>query len=670
MLRLTCLLATILLLFCFVSCHQSQRTETEEVAYWNHRFADSAHRILYAQEDSGDAFRFYDSSLQAAATTDLYPYATRYWLAANYHYFFTQDNSATARYIDSALSLFHTPALRNQYPRTYVGFLIFGGDIAFRLQQYRKANEYYFKAKKLADALLDPCERKAFHYSIAMVLFHQQNYNESKNFFKQAFDLQATCAPQTTANALQQQEIQSNIGLCYTELKNFDSAMIHFNKALQIANQYKDSFGTVVMDKIYGVIYGHKGAIALAKGNLQKAEQLKRKSIELNDKEGYEVEHAQRMKLQLIDVYYSRGDVDSMSKLHNELAPTIGSSNPKTQMKWLRSKGSYFDQINQADSALFYYQQYYWLMDSVSVAQKELIAADVATQLSEKEKELQIALLKNDQHITLISLWVTIIFSGMAVSILYLIYQNYRRSKKNLTISLALNEEIRQQKAAREEEAKQQHKLITEAVIQAQESERSVIGLELHDNINQVLTTVKLHNEMLLEGIGDPKVILPRTLNYLQNCINEIRGLSKRLSAPTLGKISLEESVKDLIDSIDLTSKVRINRQISGMELGCLNQDIHIGIYRILQEQINNILKHAEATEVTIKLERRENFIHLLITDNGKGFQVHTSRNGIGLMNMRTRAENLSGTFEINSKPGKGCCVEVVVPCMPEPCTN
>jgi signal transduction histidine kinase len=352
------------------------------------------------------------------------------------------------------------------------------------------------------------------------------------------------------------------------------------------------------------------------------------------------------------------------------LSPFIPAGDRKMQMQWHRLKGNFFEERKRADSALFYLKRFYAMRDSVSDEQANLTAADVARQMREKEQALQIAMLKQEHRITLISLFVTIVFSCMALAILYLIYQNFRRNKKSLAVSLALNEEVRRQKTAREEEAKQRHKLITEAVIQAQENERSLIGLELHDNINQVLTTVKLHNEMLLEGIGDPKAILPRTLHYLQNCINEIRGLSKRLSAPTLGKISLEESVKDLIDSINLTSKVKISRQFSGLENETLSQDLHIGIYRILQEQLNNVLKHADASEVNIHLERCENKIRLCITDNGKGFVVQNSKNGIGLMNMQTRAENLSGTFTVHSKPGHGCKVEVVVPCFPAPCSN
>jgi signal transduction histidine kinase len=94
---------------------------------------------------------------------------------------------------------------------------------------------------------------------------------------------------------------------------------------------------------------------------------------------------------------------------------------------------------------------------------------------------------------------------------------------------------------------------ITAAIIETQEKERSQLGLELHDNVNQVLTTIKLYNEMLLDGLGDQKDILTRSIKHLQNCINEIRSISKRLSAPTLGAITLDSSIRELIQSISLT---------------------------------------------------------------------------------------------------------------------
>jgi tetratricopeptide (TPR) repeat protein len=78
--------------------------------------------------------------------------------------------------------------------------LLFGGQIAYRLNQYSKANEYYFRAKKLGDSHLNPCERTPFYYSIAMVLYHQQNYSASLKYFKQAYSLQETCSPQNNCS--------------------------------------------------------------------------------------------------------------------------------------------------------------------------------------------------------------------------------------------------------------------------------------------------------------------------------------------------------------------------------------------------------------------------------------------------------------------------------------
>jgi len=88
-------------------------------------------------------------------------------------------------------------------------------------------------------------------------------------------------------------------------------------------------------------------------------------------------------------------------------------------------------------------------------------------------------------------------------------------------------------------------------------------------------------------------------------------------------------------------------------------------VYRILQEQLNNILKHAEASEVIVRIEQKAGKLELSVTDNGKGFAVHSRKAGIGLLNMQTRAESLNGTFQLESQPGRGCKVAVVLPCQP-----
>lgn len=228
-------------------------------------------------------------------------------------------------------------------------------------------------------------------------------------------------------------------------------------------------------------------------------------------------------------------------------------------------------------------------------------------------------------------------------------------NSRDVTDRIALQEEL-------ERRSKEIQKEMTAAVIKAQESERAQLGQELHDNVNQVLTTVKLYNEMLRDGIGSPKELIDKAIYHLQGCINEIRSISKRLSAPTLGHISLQDSIKELVESINLIRRVNIIYTIDGYVNTKVSQELHLAVYRIVQEQLNNILKYAEASFASIEISVKDHALSLVIKDDGKGFDMSQKMEGIGITNMKSRAENLNGTFHIESAPGQGCLVKVSIP--------
>ena len=211
-------------------------------------------------------------------------------------------------------------------------------------------------------------------------------------------------------------------------------------------------------------------------------------------------------------------------------------------------------------------------------------------------------------------------------------------------------------------EQRERQNKITAATLKAQEFERSVVSQELHDNVNQVLTTVKLYTEMVRDGVVNAGAVLDKSIGLLQDSINEIRSLSKRLSAPSLGKIRLAESVKELLDAIAATRKFSVTvdtRAVANLEV---SQELHLAVYRILQEHLTNVLKHAGATRVTVTLTRLADQVHLRVTDNGQGFTPSRKHNGIGIANMITRAESLNGSLTILSAPGKGCELVVNIP--------
>jgi len=217
-----------------------------------------------------------------------------------------------------------------------------------------------------------------------------------------------------------------------------------------------------------------------------------------------------------------------------------------------------------------------------------------------------------------------------------------------------------EEQLAQEREIQQRRE--TAAIIQMQEQERSLIGKELHDNVNQLLTTVKLYLEMTLTSENNKEDLTKKAIQLVQSSIGEIRNLSKQLSAPTIGNITLNESIKDLCGSIQIAAPFIIKLNTSGVNELEVSQEVHLAIYRILQEHLTNILKHAEAKNVSISLDVADNTITVLVTDDGKGFDPTQKRNGIGVDNMTSRAESINGTLVISSKPGKGCVLQARFP--------
>jgi PAS domain S-box-containing protein len=203
---------------------------------------------------------------------------------------------------------------------------------------------------------------------------------------------------------------------------------------------------------------------------------------------------------------------------------------------------------------------------------------------------------------------------------------------------------------------------ITYAAIKGQELERAKVSSELHDNVNQVLTTVKLYLELCKDGRVDSGEILSKCSVLLNRTIDEIRSLSKQLSAPSLGKINFRETLNDLAGSIEAASQMKVNLSIGLENCSEMDSELHLTIYRIVQEQLTNIIKYAKAGIVHIGLDQKDGQMRLLIKDNGVGFDTTQRTNGIGLTNIRSRAAILGGSVEIASELHKGTTLIVLFP--------
>jgi PAS domain S-box-containing protein len=209
------------------------------------------------------------------------------------------------------------------------------------------------------------------------------------------------------------------------------------------------------------------------------------------------------------------------------------------------------------------------------------------------------------------------------------------------------------------EERKIRQKQITDAVITGQEKERVEIGQELHDNINQILATSKLYLECALTQKNFRSKLIKESKMLTEKAMMEIRTLSNTLLPPSLEEIGLLEALNDLVENIRSVNPMSVTTNWNNFEEALLDKKLKLTIFRIVQEQLNNIIKHAHATGVNISIIKSHDQICLCVEDDGIGFDTSKKRNGVGLKNIISRSEVNNGKVSIQSKPGEGCIVTV-----------
>jgi signal transduction histidine kinase len=229
----------------------------------------------------------------------------------------------------------------------------------------------------------------------------------------------------------------------------------------------------------------------------------------------------------------------------------------------------------------------------------------------------------------------------------------------DITDQKQAEEQLRQQEARLAEERVNHQRQIARATINTQEHERSEIGKELHDNVNQILASAKLFlSSPFLEG-DEREMFTNKAAEHIHMAIEEIRKLSKSLVSPSAADLGIIETINDMIGDIKWAQKIDVLFNHGGIDEAKLDYGLKLTIYRIVQEQLTNILKYAEASKINITIKKQGKKISLIISDNGKGFDPSTKRKGIGFNNIINRADVFNGKVDIQAAPGQGCTVKV-----------
>jgi PAS domain S-box-containing protein len=205
---------------------------------------------------------------------------------------------------------------------------------------------------------------------------------------------------------------------------------------------------------------------------------------------------------------------------------------------------------------------------------------------------------------------------------------------------------------------------ITEAVVEAKEMERSDLGKELHDNVNQLLGASMLYLDMARKDIKNGEIYLIHSSEYTFSAIQEIRKLTKGLITDTIKDFGLCAAIEDIVRDTMEACPVKIHCVLQPSLETSMSEKFKMNAFRIVQEQLTNILKHARATDISIVMSEINGKFALTIADNGIGFNntKKSTHNGIGMRNIISRAEFYNGTARFLTKPGNGCKLVITFP--------
>lgn len=406
------------------------------------------------------------------------------------------------------------------------------------------------------------------------------------------------------------------LGGIYRKQKEWNNALYNFQQAKDASEIMKDEFQ--LLNSIEGLAASHFNL-----GNNTKAKEFAlislKKSVELKVPLG----KAQSLQL-LVDIEEKSGNIEN---------------------------------------AFGYQKQWIQLSDSMKKEKVERQMHEIEVKYQNEKKEKEILQLQKSNALQSLALQKKSTFNyfliGSLVTILVTGTLGYRNVSHRQQLAKQ-RDELQQQRIRELEKDKQL--VAVDSLLKGQEEERSRMAKDLHDGLGGMLSGVKLSLGAMKGNIilsEDNTRLFSRVLDQLDHSISEMRRVAHNMMPEALVKLGLQQAIQDYCDGLNESNHLRFKIQFHGLKER-MGSATEIVIYRIVQELLNNVVKHADATEVLVQLMRHDNNLTITIEDNGVGFDSSSSTHkGNGLGNVRSRVDYLKGQLDIQSMPGKGTSIHI-----------
>ena len=472
-----------------------------------------------------------------------------------------------------------------------------------------------------------------------------------------------------------------NIGVLYVSWQKLDLAKSHYDSAMQIARELGNESLIADCKNNLGIVYelkeeypqaiqlynealryyesaGKKESIAMAlsnlaiaykySGDLSRSIEYNKKALELSREMQDKWKEAATLN-NIGNAYLIMKDPQKAydyAKRSAELSRIIGAKEVLHIALQTLSESAY--ELGNFKEATDHLRQMMVVKDSFINLESSRQVAELQTKYETAQKEKQIQEQKFEIHRKNLQLGLValaIILSGG------LVYGFYKREK--------LKQEQEKQAILL-----QQQEEATRAVLKAEESERSRIAAELHDGVGQMMSAARMNLEVLAKDLDFIPLIqkekMERLISMVDDGCREVRLVSHGMMPNALLKKGLGSAISDFLQKID-QQIIKTSLHVEGIE-GRLQVETESVLYRIIQECVNNVIKHSGANQLDISVVRDGEELSISIEDNGKGFDPKQLADGIGMQNIKGRVQILRGKLEIDSAPGRGTFIGIYVP--------
>lgn len=525
---------------------------------------------------------------------------------------------------------------------------IFSAMISHDRLEYDTAIHYYYTALRIYESMGHKRNIGVAYLNIGDIYYDQEDPDRAIRYYRKGLPLFLE------ANDLRNTGLSYNkMGTIYSFNAMYDSALYFYRKAWVCYDSIGNASGLAHLNINIGNVYSNKG-------RYREAEPYYEKAIEAFESMGL-LRGYQNAQMSLAGMYMDQGKWQKALEILEGVIDIARQVDPQALLDVYSSIVDIYRSLGNSVKALEYQDLFVAVKASVFHLEKVQAIADAEMKYEKEKSQARIYSMEKEAIEKDFALEIrtrqrnSYLFAGTGVIVVLVFLFSYysQRTRKNKIIA---EQRIRQL----EEEKKL---LAARSIVVGQEEERKRIAGELHDGLGVLLSSAKMHFTTVRDKSPESKSLIDKAAQLLEQASGDVRRISHNMMPGLLTKYGFYEAVEDLFEQVDEMEEVHAMVKIEG-DQARLNESTEIMLYRIIQEMVNNTLKHAGAKNAELKINILPETIALIYMDDGKGFKIEDKlkSKSMGLTSIQSRTKFLNGKIDIHSEIGKGTSYDILIP--------